>query len=1023
MITKKNVMKATKFFLYAFAVLMIAACSDYEEGTDPQPKPGRALTFMFPNTATAGGGVTYAIATPNENELRTLDVYVFAQDELSTENPQPYLLEDIHQTGIGGFNLVQQQTNKKATVTLAKGNKKKFFFVGNGRDHIAAKDVTLNETRSDDFQEKVSQVQKGHIASPLLMTDLVIMNDVEAVVQAGGSANVELIRRMVRFDVDNDMDNTDFIIEEIRIKNARAAVNLFEDHATDYEAPFISDDLTVDFTLHANANHGLSKSVFYIYPTHTAGETTLELIGKDVATGNPQVYPVKMQDKQTADGTPFNIEANNRYTINILSKGIGYLEATLQPQEWDYDPDNDIIETADYGTIKLSDANGDPFTDNRIPLASEPTSTTPTTVKVAAENEWEVYIAPEYADWIEVTALAEGEIHQEFEIWTTQANPSGTEMREGVVEVRNKIRHSIMQPLIIRQAANTGRYINYSGAFVSNGVLTLSGEMTQPVAIDIEVEGTRSWSADAIKFDADDPDMDWINLNGQTYAQQTGPIQGNGRLMVQLLPNAADTVRQGYIRVTQDPESGEEGQLVCKIPVYQSPSNLGEIRLDAAGLKNDTLSVSAVGFSDRDGKRHVRVFAHTEWKVTTQDAWITITDKTFQDGYNGYFYFSVDRYTDASTDRTGEIKVENLVDASLVKTIRVTQKKLAMEIPAIEGSSFDFTSATAANWDATARVYDFSGNADGESFTFEVVSEKVVAYDFKLLYDVTGASVGLNDRNGSVYRNLIVPGAATDDGNGKKKQTFTINIPKQADDRRVPIDIQIFIRNSESYNYNQMITLRSRPDYNGLAGLKPVKVGGIFWAPVNVGATTTDGSATASLASWGYHFQYGRNKGFDPEKTDYEKIAAPVSYASIGPSGENEDKFITTQLVDDSDWLDKTNGNDLSVRNALWSKSVNDSPCPKGWRLPDESEAQIIMRKYNQGVTEQNGRLEIEGDESGKVFYLALSGNKSRVSANILSSKTSYWLNTGVFLNIESNKASIGSGYYSYGYAIRCVQQ
>ncbi|MDL2278947.1 hypothetical protein LJC57_10205, partial [Parabacteroides sp. OttesenSCG-928-G07] len=655
-------MRTTKAFLCLLAVVLLAACNDYD-GEDPTPPSGkRELTFTFPNTATSS--VAYAIATPNENELRTVDVYVFALDELSTENPQPYLLEDIHQSGIGDFNLLQVMASKTATISLAKGDKKKFFFVGNGRDHVSAKDVTLNVTRADDFLKKVTKIQQGHIASPLLMSDLIDMPDVDDIVKnQGGKATVELTRRMVRFDVFNNADESDFIIEEIRIKNARAAVNLFADATPPYDAPFMDDDLSVDFTLHAGANTGLSNSVFYIYPTVDAGETTLELIGKDVSTGNPQVYPVTMQDKQGSGGTPFNILANSRYMINVLSKGISYLEATLVPEEWGYDPDNDVPVVADYGIIKLRDENGDEFLNNGIATQAEPTIDAPTMVKVAAESEWEIYIAPEYADWIGVTALQSGEIHDEFEVWTKLANPSGTDVREGVVEVRNKIRPSIMQPFIIRQAKNDDRSISYSGAFISNGTLSISGEIVKPVTVEVKVSDSRPWTAEAIKFKADDPDMDWIDLDGKTYAQQTGPVTGDGKLLVALHANPADTVRQAYIKITQEAQGDEKGDLICKIPVYQSPSNLGTIRLDAAGLKDGTLSVAAAGFSDRDDKRNIRVFAHTEWKVETNDSWIHISDKIFENGYNGSFKVSVDRHLDTNADRTGEIKVTNTVNS------------------------------------------------------------------------------------------------------------------------------------------------------------------------------------------------------------------------------------------------------------------------------------------------------------------------------------------------------------------------
>ncbi|MDL2255262.1 hypothetical protein LJC38_01590 [Parabacteroides sp. OttesenSCG-928-K15] len=1041
-------MKKKKLFAFVgiLAALFTVGCTD---DTPIRPIGGeenpREVTFEFPNTT--GSSVIYAIATESENELKTLDVYVFREDTLSTANPKPMLLEDIHQSGVN-IPLTTSGTNKTTTLTLARGEKKYFYFVGNGRDHLSPKDVILDKTTAKEFEAKTSALldAKGHIQAPLLMTGFVEIPKVSDLISPTGGqskSQVKLTRRMVRFDIFNNADESDFVIEEILISNARQGVNLFEIVAADwptkdnpqrpivkYNAPKISKMESIDFLQHSNANHGLSNSVFYLYPTVDAGETTIELVGKDLATGNPQVYPVYLRSNQQQDATKFNIEANTRYTLNILSKGIGYINATLMAEDWKYDPDNDVEVPADYGIIKLSKADGTAIdkTNNTIEVAAENTVATPTTIKVEAESEWEAVVPDEFKDWLFTNQdqLTDGEIHTEFTFWTKEDNPSSLIEREGVIEIRNKNRTSIVQPLVVKQAKNTTRYINYSGYVVDEGVVVLMGEKSQPLTINIDVPATASWTADTQDT--------WIGL---AATKATSAITGPGKLVITPEANPKqDEPRDGFITITVD-KGSDATDLVCRIPVRQALSNLGSITLSGAGVKEDTatknytLDAPAFGFPDANGKRLVRVFAHTAWEVTSSETWAKISGVRTEPGFNnGAFYIEVEELM-AGPERTATITIVNKTDDTIKKEI--TLKQLAPTISRPELENFVMTNAP-GTWDATNMIYDFSDNQQAK-FTFTVKSAEASYYTIDILHDKTGKTLGLDDQNSKAYRDLIIIKSTTPPAEGTTDPTVQeveINVPQQAADTRVPVDVVIYVRNNKNNNYYRTITLRNRPVYNGMAGMDPVLVGGRFWAPVNVGQTTLDGSATASLASWGNLFQWGRNTAFNPETFDStnDVVDGPLSY-NDAMADENKDKFI--KLASGNDWL-ATDDPKTNERNKLWSPEVNNSPCPKGWRVPTKAELEILKGKASGDLyNEQKFRTEIPGDESGKFLYLphalgkAIAGsNFSHVVSNVYWSSSHSSANDATrwfFHKIDNWSSNIVNSKAAYAFSLRCIQE
>lgn len=671
----------------ALAGLMMASCSEDNDpfggGGGQVEAAARQLTFLFPGTGQ--GVVPYsATASAAENELKTLDIYVFGQDTMSASSPQPLVLEEIFRSG-EGYELTANGDARAATISVPAGNNKAFFFVANGREHLSLDSLVLHGTDTAAFKQKMSNTLKGHIACPMLMSAQVNMPDVATALSGGGSVDVELVRRMARFDIRNNSETSSFVIQEVVLDDVPGNVPLFP--MAGYEAPGVSNLPVIDFTAMANSNAGETNSVFYLYPTaKTDGSgVSLSLVGKDLVTNAAQVLPVVFKSYTAAgEGDPFiAIEANSRYLVQVEDLGFGELTATLQVSEW-VSGDTVNVDTGD-GTIKLSSEAGG-FADNTLSVAAEPTLTDSVLVSVAADGEWKLVVDEACKDWIGVSELPGGEVMKEFKVTTLLPNPSSKEARQGVVMVQNVRRPSIRQPLIVKQAAQdqaTGRYIDLSGTALAGNLLGFSGEKTTGDSLDITVTapGGSTWQATKTAT------ADWFtfgNKSGLKAAASDGSsFEGTGTETFSIVPqqNATESLRVDTVFITIA-KAGDFGtDMVQKLIVRQAARNLGSIQVACIGLSKGNVNIPAAGFSEENSLRQVKVKATTEWKVVipADATWLTLekvgeNDYTLDEGtFNGYFMLKAAAQEVGTPERSTTITVQNTVDTSIKQEITFTQ--------------------------------------------------------------------------------------------------------------------------------------------------------------------------------------------------------------------------------------------------------------------------------------------------------------------------------------------------------------
>ncbi|MDL2278886.1 fibrobacter succinogenes major paralogous domain-containing protein [Parabacteroides sp. OttesenSCG-928-G07] len=381
------------------------------------------------------------------------------------------------------------------------------------------------------------------------------------------------------------------------------------------------------------------------------------------------------------------------------------------------------------------------------------------------------------------------------------------------------------------------------------------------------------------------------------------------------------------------------------------------------------------------------------------------------------------RYQLTITNIVGE-DVQWDVQVADWSTGQTIDAKPELEKPVLSNITFD-------NGGDENRWVDVSG---GHIYTYDGTQAEVIrftasspthalTYAFECELDGLGESIGLNNPMLPAYQNFIKQGkpVAT---YATISQDYEITLPTvlKPDEYAVPVDIKVYIRNQANRYYADTITIRCRPDYLGMAGLQPAKVGGVFWAPVNVGATTTNAS-TRNRASIGDYYQWGRNEyPTNSETNNIQLKAASVSYEDA-TVGAWKDYFITGA----TDWLIAADAN-KAYRDTRWSPDVNDSPCPKGWRVPTRQEATNIVSAISRASVANNSVI-LDGEEPGQKLALVFGGYRATNGTNVAPSTVGYiWVyekpgaNIAHFWYNSSRTTKFDTGPLNYGMTVRCVQ-
>lgn len=364
-------------------------------------------------TKAAETKATDLIATDAENEIATLDIYVFGaekEDDVFTFQELLYYRYDgttIDQPWAKPFELLQKNENEtNGLLEIQKGLFVKLYVVANHPGLVGSidgaeavgdlpyakfKSLTMNgkgiEKRSiatmgipteDRFITFRTPLLKpgnaddvlltplpmvGSLLTPLDLTDL----EVNTRLQAG----FKLSRIVSRFDIVNDAAVSRFTLKSVSMGKGRSGVSYFP--IKPYEAAPPLDDALIEyaprpFTGAQKADDKLQVGAFYSYPSPKDDKAYLILNGTYAANLTEQKevtyqIPFLQQDviDETGKSNYIEIAYNHRYTLYISEADEYHLDVDIRVADWDeggsiddYQPDT----APDDLEVTIEDKNG-----------------------------------------------------------------------------------------------------------------------------------------------------------------------------------------------------------------------------------------------------------------------------------------------------------------------------------------------------------------------------------------------------------------------------------------------------------------------------------------------------------------------------------------------------------------------------------------------------------------------------------------------------------------------------------------
>ena len=377
--------------------LSLAGCSEAEvpSATTPGDDPlvndptRREIILAFQNKLNIKtAGTTRAdapIATTEENEITSLDIYVFSSDK--EEGPYTYQERFCYRSD--GSTIpnatkiiltVEGDNVALATLRPKKGLFTKFYCIANqpkllkagaeytnfvaleqsspGADYnIVTKAGIPTET---DFLTFTTPLLDPAEDTDILLTPLPMVGSYSPALDlrdiSMGSRtriNMTLSRIVSRFDIINDEKLSHLTITGVSMGHGRKGVTFFpvvpvEDADPDKTLITYPDR---DFD-GANANKGTQTGAFYSYPSPIADKGYLIIKGKYALnqTDIPQEVSYMVEFEQSVAGTGGYIEVkpNHRYTVRITDADPFKLDVNITVSDWtdggdfEYQPENEL---------------------------------------------------------------------------------------------------------------------------------------------------------------------------------------------------------------------------------------------------------------------------------------------------------------------------------------------------------------------------------------------------------------------------------------------------------------------------------------------------------------------------------------------------------------------------------------------------------------------------------------------------------------------------------------------------------
>lgn len=388
--------------------LSLAGCSEAEvlPATTPGDDPlagdptRREVILGFQNKLNikAVGADTRAddaIATTEENEITSLDIYVFSSDK--EEGPYTYQERFCYRAdGSTVPNatkiILTVEGNNVALATLRpkKGLFTKFYCIANqpkllkaGAEYTVFTPLEQSSPGADynvvtkagvptetDFLTFTTPLLDPAEAADVLLTPLPMVGSYSPALDlrdiSMGSRtriNMTLSRIVSRFDIINDEKLSHLTITGVSMGHGRKGVTFFPvvpvEDADPTKTLITYPDRDFDG---ADANKGTQTGAFYSYPSPIADKGYLIIKGKYALnmTDPPQDVSYMVDFEQSVAGTGGYIEVkpNHRYTVRITDADPFKLDVNITVSDWtdggdfEYQPENELV----IGTLAESGA-------------------------------------------------------------------------------------------------------------------------------------------------------------------------------------------------------------------------------------------------------------------------------------------------------------------------------------------------------------------------------------------------------------------------------------------------------------------------------------------------------------------------------------------------------------------------------------------------------------------------------------------------------------------------------------------
>ena len=410
--TKVQILAAS---IYLLVSVLLASCTTEADKADRTSTDGtdsanrREVLLSFKNkltvkTTKAETKTDVPIATEAENEIVTLDIYVFGaktEGDAYTFRERFAYRQDGSALPAGAKELNLTPSTDNVTTTalleLQKGLFVRLYCIANQTELINPADNNpVSDTYFDPLRYNIEtgvltdgtpteeQFRKFYStlltnASPALGLPLPMTGAQTTPIDLtdfGSSARVQvgfkLTRTVARFDVSNIETESKFHLKSISMGNGRRGTTFFPIKV--YGAATAADGELITYPARAfegeKANTSLQVSAFYSYPS------LLEDKGYLILSGTYRVNETETKEvsyqipfvQKTADGgtVELDINANHRYTIGITKADIYKLDFTLQVDDWNEGDNLDDYNPNINGAGEITVTIPDPFKDETL---------------------------------------------------------------------------------------------------------------------------------------------------------------------------------------------------------------------------------------------------------------------------------------------------------------------------------------------------------------------------------------------------------------------------------------------------------------------------------------------------------------------------------------------------------------------------------------------------------------------------------------------------------------------------------